>query len=96
MIGAMHLTPRQTQTLRAIQTLAPTTLNRVCEAIGCTRPTTQQYLHALKLRGLICSFGKGPHARWVLVPQCPPKDRNAIEQCASVWEYARRLEVQCV
>ena len=89
---AMNLTPRQQETLTAIERLQPVNRRTIARTLHCREATATQYLDALRRAGLIRPSGRGQHSSWMLAEPRNEIAGRAIVQAASVWEYARRLE----
>ena len=93
MIAAMNLTPRQQETLAAVERLQPVNRRTIARALHCREATATQHLDALRRAGLIRPSSVGRHSAWMLSEPLNELAERAITQAASVWEYARRLEV---
>ena len=89
----MDLTPRQQETLAAVERLQPVNRRTIARALHVREETASQYLDALRRAGLIRPSRVGRHSSWVLAEPRNTAADVAIAQAASVWEYARRLEV---
>ena len=93
MIAAMNLTPRQQETLAAVERLQPVNRRTIARALHCREATASQHLDALRRAGLIRPSSVGRYSAWMLAEPRNTAAERAIVQAASVWEYARRLEV---
>jgi DNA-binding transcriptional ArsR family regulator len=90
----MDLTPRQQETLAAVERLQPVNRRTIARALHVREATASQHLDALRRAGLIRPSSVGRHSSWVLAePRNTAAADVAIAQASSVWEYARRLEV---
>ena len=87
------LTPRQQETLAAVERLQPVNRRTIARALHCREATATQHLDALRRAGLIRPSSVGRYSSWVLAEPRNVLAERAITQAASVWEYARRLEV---
>lgn len=89
----MTLTHREQQTLDIIEREQPVKRRLIARTLQVREQTAAQYLHTLRLAGLIEPVSAGSGSHWVLA-----RDRRntvaarAVVQAASVWEYASRLE----
>jgi DNA-binding transcriptional ArsR family regulator len=88
-----NLTPRQQEMLAAVERLQPVGRRPLARALHVREATATQHLDVLRRAGLIRPLGMGRYSAWVLAePRNDVAERAAV-QAASVWEYARRLEV---
>ena len=93
MIAGMELTPRQKETLAAIERLQPVNRRTIARALHCREATATQHLDALRRAGLIRPSSTGRYSAWMLAEERNVVAERAIVQAVSVWEYARRMEV---
>ena len=88
----MDLTPRQHETLEIVKQLQPVNRRTIARTLQVREATAAQHLDALRRAGLIRPSYQ--RSRWVLIEQRDVPAERAIAQAASVWEYAKRMEME--
>lgn len=96
------MTPAHRTILAWLERNPPAGREQIAAAHGIAPKTASVHLNALQRAGLAHSTGIGPTSRWKLGqrPMRPGDvdvcryDMRPIEQCPSIWAYARRIAAQ--